>query len=62
VEDAPILFGGMLTDIMISEKTRSTIYEDMARCDSSSDYYVPHELGYRGYGNKGGNAIFGLQK
>ena len=58
MEDAPILFGGMLTDIMISEKTRSTIYEDMARCDSSSDYHVPHELGYRGCGDKGGTAIF----
>ena len=60
MEDAPILFGGMLTDIMISEKTRSTIYEDMARCDSSSDYHGPHELDYRGHGDKGGDAIFGL--
>ena len=60
MEDAPILFGGMLTDIMISEKTRSTIYEDMARCDSSSDYHVTHELGYRGHGDKGDDAIFGL--
>ncbi len=58
MEDAPILFGGMLTDIMISEKTRSTICEDMARCDSSSDYHVPHELGYRGCGDKGSTAIF----
>ena len=59
MKDAPILFGGMLTDIIISEKTRSIICEDMARCDSSSDYPVPYGPCYRGYGDKGGTAVLG---
>ena len=52
----------MLTDITIAEKTRSTICEDMVRCDSGSDCHVTYELGYRDYCGNGGYAVPGSQK